>query len=76
MPTLIDLTPLAGLVAVARYATAAYAVTATVLTTACLTLHLVTRLDRVTLRRRASRNAAGLDHERPLFLPLEPAPAA
>ena len=73
MPTLIDLTPLAGLVTVARYATAAYAVTATVLTTACLTLHLVTRLDRVSLRRRGAVRSGG---ERPLFVVLEPAAAS
>jgi hypothetical protein len=75
MPTLVDLTPL---LSVARYAATAYAVIATVLTTACLTLHFVTRIDRVALRRRASRTGRGgrPAAERPLFLPLEQAPAA
>ena len=66
MPTLVDLTPL---LSVARYAATAYAVTATVLTTACLTLHFVTRVDRV------ARRAGGRMSERPLFVPLERAPA-
>ena len=64
MPTLVDLTPV---VTAARYAAGLYAVTATVLTTACLTLHLVTRVDRFALRRRTRRPVA----ERPLFVPLE-----
>ena len=69
MPTLVDLTPLLTAV---RYAGAAYAVTATVLTTACLTLALVTRVDRAALRRRTGSRPS----ERPLFVPLEQAPAA
>ena len=73
MPTLVDLTPLAGLVTMARYAAAAYALTATVLTTACLTLHLVTRFDRVT---RGAPRASRPGSDRPLFVPLEQAPAA
>jgi hypothetical protein len=67
MPTLVDLTPLLW---VARYAATAYAVTATVLTTACLALHFVTRVDRV------ARRAGGRVSGRPLFVPLEQAPAA
>ena len=63
MPALMDLT---ALLATIRVATAAYAVIATILTTACLTLHLVTRLDRLALRRGGSK---------PLFVPLDQAPA-
>jgi hypothetical protein len=66
MPALIDLTALSALLTTVRVATAAYAVIATILTTACLTLHVVTRLDRLALRRGGSR---------PLFVPLDQAPA-
>ena len=71
MPTPLDLTPI---LSTARYLTAAYALVATVLTTACLTLHLVTRLDRIALRRRRSGREPA--DTRPLFVPLEQAPAA
>ena len=72
MPALIDLTALSALsalsalLATVRVATAAYAVIATILTTACLTLHVVTRFDRLALRRGGSRS---------LFVPLDQAPA-
>ena len=82
MPTFLDPTPL---LSAARYMTVAYALVATVLTTACLTLHLVTRLDQLALRRRlnragragrARRQGRELSESRPLFVPLEQAPAA
>ena|SRR5688572_31124480 len=71
MPTFLDPTPVLSTM---RYLTAAYALVATVLTTACLTLHLVTRMDRIALRRRRSGREPA--ERRPLFVPLEQSPAA
>jgi len=73
MPTLPDPTTLLnGL----RYATGAYAAAATILTTACIALNIVTRLDRIALRRGLTRLRRDQSPARPLFLPLEQASAA
>lgn len=73
MPTLPDPTTLlSGL----RYATGAYAAAATILTTACIALNVVTRLDRIALRRGLARSRREQPHARPLFVELEQAPAA
>lgn len=73
MPNLPDPTTLlAGL----RYATGAYAAAATILTTACIALNLVTRLDRLALRRGLTRSRRDQSPARPLFVALDQAPAA
>ena len=73
MPIPFDLTPLLSAV---RHASAAYAAAATILTTACLALHLVTRIDRAALGRSAGRSRRQPAPARPLFVPLDEAPAA